>query len=76
MERDVVLSRFDAIESKVERLLAHCRALEEERESLKVELADTNARLEEMIHKDSERVQDEQAMQKKIDALLERLNAF
>ncbi|TWI68226.1 hypothetical protein LZ24_02601 [Desulfobotulus alkaliphilus] len=76
MEREVVLNRFDAIESKVERLLAHCKALEEERDALKVELADINALLEDMMQKESERVQDEEAMQKKIDALLEKLDAF
>ncbi|TYT74607.1 hypothetical protein [Desulfobotulus mexicanus] len=76
MEREVVLNRFDAIESKVERLLTHCKTLEEERDLLKAELADINALLEDMMQKESERVQDEEAMQKKIDALLEKLDAF
>ncbi|MDY0164212.1 hypothetical protein [Desulfobotulus sp.] len=76
MERDVVLSKFDAIESKVERLLAHCKALEEEKNSLQEKLAVKDAQLEEMETRELERMQEEELMQKKIDALLERLDAY
>ena len=76
MERDAVLSRFDAIEAKVERLLSHCRTLEEERDSLKEKLAAKEALLAEMESRELDRMQEEENMQQKIDALLERLDAF
>lgn len=76
MERDVILGRFDAIEAKVESLLSHYRILEEERDSLKAKLAAKEELLAEMESRELERMQEEESMQQKIDALLERLDAF
>jgi cell division protein ZapB len=74
VDREAVISQFDALENKVEHLISTCKRFEAENFALKQENQQLNAQLKEKMDAERQNQELKELVRSKIDSLMGRLD--
>ena len=74
VDTNEVMHRFDLLENKIESLIEHCKALENDNFELKQKVAQLEAVVAEKTESENQYSKQKELIRSKIDNLLEKIN--